>query len=193
MPALNSTAAAMPQVMAAEPTSFEDIYDAYFEFVWRAARRLGVAHDALDDIVQETFLVVHRRLAEPRTSALRTWIYGVTAHVVRNHRRSIVRKRPHAVGDPGPDPDLLPDFDADGPERTAQKAEAAQTLYAILRQLDDDKREVFVLVELEQLTVPEVAEALDVKVNTVYSRLRLARAEFETAVRRHLAREGGSP
>src|SRR5690242_9142316 len=73
---------------AVEPLLFADVYDRHFDFVWRAARRLGVGHEAVDDIAQETFLVVHRRLAEPRTGALRAWIYGITVHTVRNHRRS---------------------------------------------------------------------------------------------------------
>lgn len=171
-----------------EPCTSAEIYDRYFAFVWRTARRLGVANESVDDIVQETFLVVHRRLAEVRACALRPWIYGIVLHTVRNHRRSLRRKRPHTLTEPGPDPDALPD-PLDGPEAFAQKAEAARTLRAILDQLDDEKREVFVLVELEQLAVPEAAEALAVKVNTVYSRLRLARAEFDEAVRRHLARD----
>lgn len=173
----------------AEPTSFADVYDRYFDFVWRIARRLGVRPGALDDVVQETFLVVLRRLAEPRTSTLRTWIYGVTVHMVRNHRRSLRRKSPHEVGLRAPELDVLADVEHEGPERAAQKAEAARTLYRILHDLDDDKREVFVLVELEELPAAEVAEVVGVNVNTVYSRLRLARAEFEEAVRHHRARD----
>ena len=172
----------------ADPQSFSEVYERYFDFVWRAARRLGVRSASLDDVVQETFLVVHRRLTEPRTSALRTWIYGVTVHMVRNHRRSIRRKSPHEVGPLVPDVDALADDTGDGPERAALKAEAARTLYRILHDLDDEKREVFVLVELEQLPASEVAEVVGINVNTVYSRLRLARAEFEAAVRHHRAR-----
>lgn len=177
--------------MADQPRTFSEVYDQYFEFVWRIARRLGVATDAIDDVVQETFLVIHRRLAEERTSSLRTWIYGITAHMVRNHRRSLRRKSPHAVGAPGPDPDALEDSRASGPEVSAQRAEAARTLHRMLEALDEEKREVFVLVELEQLTAPEVADALDIKLNTVYSRLRVAREEFEESLRRHHARERG--
>src|SRR4051812_22933519 len=92
---------------AAEAKSFAEIYDRNFDFVWRVARRLGVAQSALDDVVQETFLVVHRRLAEPRSCTLRTWIYGITVQIVRNHRRSLRRKSPHATGEVGVDPDAL--------------------------------------------------------------------------------------
>lgn len=168
--------------------SFAEVYEEYFDFVWRAARRLGVSSGAVDDVVQETFLVVHRRFAEERSSTVRAWIYGITVHMVRNHRRSLRRKSPHALGDAGPEPDDLADR-SPGPELQAQKAQAARTLHAILEGLDEDRREVFVLVELEQLAAPEVAEATGAKLNTVYSRLRLARADFDEAVRRHHARE----
>ena len=143
----DSDTAASPhhqEPLAAEThASFAEVYDLYFEFVWRIARRLGVRPAALDDVVQETFMVVHRRLAEPRSSTLRTWIYGVTVHMVRNHRRSVRRKSPHRDGCRTSDLETVAD-NSDGPERVAQKAEAARTLYGILRDLDDDKREVFV-------------------------------------------------
>lgn len=168
------------------PRQFAAVYEEYFEFVWRTARRLGVRPDAVDDVVQETFLVVHRRLSEPRSSSLRTWLYGVTVLTVRNHRRSLRRKSPHLQAGPV-DPDRLPSA-ALGPDVSARKAEAARALEAILDGLDDDKRTVFVLVELEQLTVPEVAQIVEANANTVYSRLRLAREEFDAAVRRYRAR-----
>lgn len=190
--ALESGARPRTSIESVDPRTFSEIYDGYFEFVWRVARRLGVAPDAIDDVVQEAFLVVHRRLAEERTSSLRTWIYGITAHMVRNHRRSLRRKSPHVLGAPGPDPDAM-ESRADGPEVSAQKAEAARTLHRILNSLDEEKREVFVLMELEQLTAVEVSEALDVKLNTVYSRLRLAREAFEASVERHHARDRRAP
>jgi RNA polymerase sigma-70 factor, ECF subfamily len=165
--------------------TFAEIYDQYFDFVWRAARRLGVSSASIDDVVQETFLVVYRRLDEERSSSLRTWLYGILLHMVRNHRRSLRRKSPHLTGGPPVDPDAVADSADVGPEASAQKAEAARTLHTLLQGLDDDKREVFVLVELEQLSAAAVAEVLDVKLNTVYSRLRLAREEFEHALRRH--------
>ena len=58
----------------------------------------------------------------------------------------------------------------------------------MLAELDEPKREVFSLVELEELTVPEVADALEIPLNTAYSRLRMAREAFEAALARHEAR-----
>ena len=164
--------------------AFDDVYDEYFSFVWRTARRLGVAPSSIDDIVQETFVVVHRRLPEPRTSTLRTFIYGVVANVVRNHRRSLRRKPGGDV-----DPELLEDHADRGPEAMAQREQAARILDRILQQLGEDEREVFVLVELEQLTSSEVADMIAINPNTVRSRLRIARERFEAA----LARERRKP
>lgn len=166
---------------ATQPVSppFDDVYDEYFSFVWRTARRLGVAPSSIDDIVQETFVVVHRRLPEPRSSSLRTFIYGVVANVVRNHRRSLRRKPGGDV-----DPELLEDNADRGPEAMAQREQAARILDRILQQLGEDEREVFVLVELEQLTSSEVADMIAINPNTVRSRLRIARERFEAALAR---------
>jgi RNA polymerase sigma-70 factor (ECF subfamily) len=190
--------ARFPVVTAAPPCEvpacplappFLEVYDTHVEFVWRTARRLGVTIDAIDDVVQETFLVVHRHLDELRTGSLRGWIYGIAVRVVRNHRRSLRRKSPHLMHGEWSDPDELADRSAPETDDRAKKAEVARLLHALLAGLDDDKREVFVLVELEQLTVPEAAAALGRNVNTISSRLRLARAEFEDAARRHRARD----
>lgn len=173
---------------ASMPPAFADVYDEYFNFVWRTARRLGVAEGSIDDIVQETFIVVHRRLGEPRTSSLRTFIYGIVANTVRNHRRS-VRRKPGSDGEV--DPDALADASAEDPEAMAERAQAGRMLEAVLRELDDDQREVFVLVELEQLSAAEVSLVIDTNVNTVRSRLRLAREAFEAALHRLNARQRG--
>jgi RNA polymerase sigma-70 factor, ECF subfamily len=177
-----------PAACADGPVNFLQLYDLYGPFVWRTARRLGVSEGALEDVVQETFLVIHRRFDEPRAGSLRGWLYGIATRVVRNHRRSIRRKSPHLIDSEWTDPDKLAATVA-GPLENIERAEAARALQALLATLDDDKREVFVLVELEQLSAPEVAEALGTNVNTVSSRLRVARAEFEQAARRLRARD----
>ena len=76
-----------------------------------------------------------------------------------------------------------------GPLESAAQLEAAAVLQEFLEQLDPDKRAVFILAELEQMTAPEVAEATNTNLRTVYSRLRVARQEFEQAVARHRARD----
>ena len=164
--------------------SFLEVYDTYVDFVWRTARRLGVSDASIDDVVQETFLVVHRRLEDASAAAMRSWVYGITVRVVRNHRRARARRSPHEAQGAWADPDLIADGESKGPFDLASRAEAAQLLHHLLGKLDDDKREAFVLVELEQLTVPEAAVALATNPNTLASRLRLAREEFEAAAHR---------
>ncbi|MBS2016674.1 MAG: sigma-70 family RNA polymerase sigma factor [Deltaproteobacteria bacterium] len=164
--------------------AFEDVYREQFPFVWRSAKRLGVRDAALDDVVQEVFVVVHRRLADfEGRSSLKTWLFGITLRVVRDHRRAVQRR------DPGPpvDPDTL--HASGGPAHDAEKAEAVRLLHAVLDDLHDERREVFVMAELEEMTMPEIAEALAINLNTAYARLRIARQEFEQSLARHRARD----
>jgi RNA polymerase sigma-70 factor (ECF subfamily) len=178
---------------AVPPTlTFTEIYREYFGFVWRSARGLGVGPGALDDVVQEIFVVVHRRLPEfAGRSTVRTWLSGIVLNMVRHHRRSLVRKSPHALTPDAPaDPDALHATQCD-PCEAAALAEGTRLLQSLLDLLDDEKREVLVLAEIEELTVPEIAEALGLKLNTAYSRLRLARQDFEQALARHRAQERG--
>jgi RNA polymerase sigma-70 factor (ECF subfamily) len=170
---------------------FEDIYEQHFPFVWRSVRRLGVADSAVDDAVQEIFVVVHRRLPDfEQRASIKTWIYGIVLRVVRHHRRTL-RRKPAQLGGTACDPDVesVTDSDEQGPHERAAKREAVRVLHAILDEIDDEKREVFVLAELEQMSVPEIAEAIDANLNTVYSRLRAARRDFDVAVQRHRARD----
>jgi RNA polymerase sigma-70 factor (ECF subfamily) len=110
--------------------------------------------------------------------------------VVRTHRRELGAKDPVALhAELRSDPDVLPDR-ADGPHEQATKREAARFVDQFLQRLNQDQRDVFVLAELEQLSAPEIATVLGVNLNTVYSRLRLARGEFAKAVARYRARDG---
>jgi RNA polymerase sigma-70 factor (ECF subfamily) len=176
--------------VAAPP--FEEVYAEHFPFVWRSVRRLGVDSSAVDDTVQEIFLVVHRRLSEFEARAsMKTWLFGIVLRVVRQHRRTLRRKPAQLGGTAAMDPDveLVRDAAARGPHEQMAEREAVRTLHAILDQLDDERREIFVLAELEQMTVPEIADAVEANVNTVYSRLRAARRDFDQAVLRHRARD----
>ena len=165
------------------PPAFDALYDTYFDFVWRSVQRLGVAPANCDDAVQDVFIVVHRRLAEfEGRSSVKTWLFGIAIRVASDHRRLLRRKGGH---------ELLEDNIADraaSPMETAANVEAMRTLQQLLEQLDDDRRAVFVLAELEQMTAPEMSEALGVNLNTVYSRLRAARQDFEKAVARFRAK-----
>ena len=161
------------------------IYSEHFDFAWRSARRMGVAPDAVDDVVQEVFLVAHRRLDDfEGRSSVKTWIFGILLRVVSDHRRTLRRK-----GGLAPLPEALADERSRGPVEAAMQRERVALLHALLDGLDEDQRAVFVLAELEQMTAPEISDALEVNLNTVYSRLRLARKKFEAGLARHRARE----
>lgn len=163
------------------PLDFDAVYRAHFAFVWRNLRRFGVASAHLDDAAQECWVVVHRRLAtfEGRSS-LRTWLAGIALRVASDHRRWRRRKDPHVPLDDEPE------FAAVGPspEASMERAQAALILDRLLDSIPEERRAVFALSELEQMSAPEVSEALGIPVNTVYSRLRVARAEFEAAASR---------
>jgi RNA polymerase sigma-70 factor (ECF subfamily) len=185
------TLEAEAEVLKPEPCAlvFAEVYEAQFDFVWRSARRLGVSALHLDDVVQEVFLVVHRRLAEfEARSSLKTWLFAITRRVVGDYRRSARRKPSEPIGNF--EPEANPSCAADA---QLVRDEDARLLYSLLDELDEDKREVFVLAELEQISGPEIAAALGENLNTVYARLRAARSAFDAAVARHQARTRRAP
>jgi RNA polymerase sigma-70 factor (ECF subfamily) len=129
------------------------------------------------------FLVVHRRLADfEERSSLKTWLFGiaynVAQHFVRSHLRSNAERLPE-----------MPACAVTTPQEELLHAEAVQLLYRVLDELDPDKRSILVMAELEHMSAPEIVEATGLPLNTVYSRLRLARRDFEAALKRQRARD----
>jgi len=176
----------------AEVSQFESIYRQYFDFVWSSVRRLGVNPTAADDIVQEVFIVIHSRLHTlENPESLRSWIYGVVRRTVSGyHRARRVRDASGAMLAVEPDARPHPPTPFDLAEQTDQ----VKLLWSILEDLDEPKREVFMMAELDELTVPEIADILEIPLNTAYSRLRSARQAFEEAFARRslrLERRGG--
>jgi RNA polymerase sigma-70 factor (ECF subfamily) len=175
---------------------FDDVYRDHFAFVWRSAKRLGVRDAALDDVVQEVFVIVHRRLDHfEGRSTLKTWLFGITLRVVRDHKRSVARKTPEtraANADDASHREVDPDTlraPTPTPSESVERAEAVRVLHALLDELPDERREIFVMAELEQMSMPEIAPTLGINVNTAYARLRAARQDFEAALQRHRARQ----
>lgn len=175
---------------AAGAWSFEQVYDAQLDFVWRSARRLGVDDGAVDDVVQQVFLVVHRRLHEfEGRSSTKTWLFAILLNAVREHKRTLRRKSPHREG-AATDPDTLVDpRAANNPERALERVEASRMIDELLESLEGDKRVVFVMAELEQMTPAEIAHATGLDAKAVYSRLRAARIDFERAAAQLRRRE----
>ncbi|HTA93691.1 MAG TPA: RNA polymerase sigma factor [Polyangiaceae bacterium] len=178
-----------PARSVSQRSPFEDVYETHVEFVFRNAQRLGVADGALDDVVQQVFLVVHRRLAEVAGDApIKAWVFGILTHVVRDYRRALRRKSPHNALPPI-DPATLAEPAGRGPFDALARSEALEVVVGLLQELTDEKREIFVLSELEQLTAQEISELIGVNASTVYSRLRAARQDFERAVERSRLRD----
>jgi len=159
---------------------FHAIYRQYLDFVWSSARYLGAGTDILDDVVQDVFVVVHSKLPTlQRPEALRSWIYGIVRRTVSEYRRS--RRTRDSIGARlGAAPKLIQTTPLEMAERNAD----LELVETVLAEVDQPKREVFVMVEFLEMTVPEVAQALDIPLNTGYSRLRLARQYFEEALAR---------
>jgi RNA polymerase sigma-70 factor, ECF subfamily len=167
--------------------AFREVFEGHAPYVFRALRGLGVAERDVDDICQEVFVVVHRRLPEfePRAS-LRTWLYAICLRAASDYRRR-ARVRKEQVTDAPPDQSAP----ADQHER-AERTWARDALDRALGQLDDDKRDAFVLYEIEGLSIAEVAEVVGVPLKTAYSRLTAARREVVDLVKRWQA-VGGAP
>lgn len=168
------------------------LYRDHVRFVWRTARFLGVSEADIEDVVHEVFVVIQRRRSTYNpTQSLRAWLAGVTRNVTLHYHRSRTRaQRKHrALAE-----DLPVDRGVSDPDHALSAQQAAQTLSAFLDQLDPAKREVFVLSDLQELSGPEIADGLGIKLNTVYARLRAARLAFDQLVARqsHVRRrEGG--
>lgn len=150
------------------------LYEAHARRLWRLVARLGVAPAHIEDLVQEVFLTAHqrRREFEGRSTAA-TWLTGIAVRLAANARRKRTADAPlaDALSDPGL-----------GPEADLERRRALASLEKVLSQLPEEQREIVVLIDLEGLSAPDAAEVLEVKLNTVYSRLRLGRAALTRAL-----------
>lgn len=165
------------------------IHAAHAGFVWASLHRLGVPEPDRSDLLQEVFVVVHRRLDSfDGSSALTTWLFGICLRVTLGWRRH--RRRHPETPSEAPDADARDD--GRSPEEHAMATQAKAQVGRALAELDPEKRAVFVMFELEEMTCVEIASMIGVPVGTVYSRLHAARAAFARAVtaRRDEARGG---
>lgn len=163
----------------------------YYEFVWRSLRRLGVRPPETDDAAQRVFLVLAQKLSSIHPDKERSFIFGIVMRVAANVRRDLATAREREVAESD-----SPESIAHGPtaETAVARAQERATLDEILASIPEERRAVFVLFELEELTVTEIAELLGLPFGTVATRLRRARQEFQAAVTRLQARgQGGKP
>jgi RNA polymerase sigma-70 factor, ECF subfamily len=154
------------------------IYRAHVGYVWNSLRRLGVADADRDDLAHEVFVIVFRRRADfDPARPIKPWLFGITFRVAAGHRRLLRNTLEH-----GGDVEQI--ADDHGTEQQVLAGERRRLVLRALSTIELDQRAVFILHEIDGCSVPEIAASLDVKLNTVYSRLRLAREKFAAAVRR---------
>jgi RNA polymerase sigma-70 factor (ECF subfamily) len=150
------------------PPAFDDVYARELDYVWRTLGRLGVPAGDLADATHDVFFVVFQRWADfDPARPVRPWLFGIARRVAAAARRRTPVAEPVDVAAGMPEPDDERDL-----------------LWIALGALDEDRRVVVILHDLEGHTSAAIAELLELPVNTVYSRLRLARADLVAAVRR---------
>jgi len=163
----------------ARAKTFDDVYEAHFDYVHRVVARLSGLHD-VEDLVQDVFFVVHNKLSTFRgDSSITTWLFGVCHRVVGGHIRKerIRRLFGNAFRQEG-----LPQPAVDEPLATLERRQASARIVAALDALSWKKRSVVVMYELEGWSCEQIAEALGIPASTVYTRLHHARRELAHAL-----------
>ncbi|WP_437911579.1 sigma-70 family RNA polymerase sigma factor [Sorangium sp. So ce302] len=173
----------MPVIGSSPRPSFEEVYQTLLPYVLAVLWRLGVASRDLHDVAHEVFLVVHRRLEDhdPRLS-LKSWVAGISAHVALRHRE-LARNQRELLELDGAEPVELADPGLDAERRVAQ-AETQRLVRELIQRIEKERRAVLVLYDLEGSDMRDIAQALQIPVNTAWDRLRRARIEFTAAVKR---------
>ena len=180
--------AAAARVMMAERTlDTAAVHAEHADFVWKTLQRFQIRPGDLEDVFQEVFIVVHRRLATyDETARMTTWLYGICRRVASGYRRRAFRRREEPRDEVG-------SASAEGttPEDDTARNEALRRLSTMLDELSLEQRAVLTMFEIESMPCSEIAEVMGVPVGTVHSRLHAARKAFESALQRLRAREAG--
>lgn len=173
-----------PSFTAAQRAAlFRELFESELAYVHRSLRRLGVAERDLEDLSHDTFVVVYRKLeAYDHARALRPWLFAIAARVASDYRR-LARHRVERI-------DSAFEGVATGAQPDAQLAlgDAQALLMRALEGVAEGRRAVLIMADFDDFSVPQIAEALELPLNTAYSRLRLARQELTAAVQRLRAR-----
>lgn len=176
-----------PSAFASElpALDFRTLFESEYTYVRTSIRRLGVRERELPDLIHDVFFAVHRKLSDfDRTKPVRPWLFGITFRVVVGHKRKLGYRREELAASDSLDPvDETPGID-----QQIEDEERRQMVHEALNYLDDAMRAVFVMHELDDLAMKDIALALDLPLNTAYSRLRLAREDFRHAVERIVRR-----
>jgi RNA polymerase sigma-70 factor (ECF subfamily) len=158
---------------------FRQIFKTYGRYVWRVLRRMGVPDADVPDVAQDVFMILRRKLHHVHSpAALRGFIYGIAVREASDQRRSARVRHETLTYAP---PEQAIDAEQEG---DLEKARAHALLHSALQRLDDEKRAVFVLYELEELEMREIAAAVGCPLQTAYSRLHAARRAVTAAFER---------
>lgn len=180
------TAFPPPEPLRATAPGFAAVYSAHFSYVWRTLARLGVRDAELEDAAQEVFVVVHRRLESfDPTRPIKPWLCGIAHRVATAERRRARHRREELCEQPA-----RRAIARGTPEKRIALQQRFARVRAALEALDPDQRVVFVMAEMEEIACPDIADALGVPLNTVYSRLRRGRERFAAALSALRQQEG---
>jgi RNA polymerase sigma-70 factor, ECF subfamily len=158
-----------------------ELVEMKFADVWRFLRHLGVPEDSVDDAAQDVFLVAARRIDEILPGREHSFLFGTAFNVAQAARRKRARAMPH-------DDEAAVEAEVDTsptPEEQLDDKQAQALAMRLLNELEEGQRQVFVLYEIEGLTMQRIAELTDLPVGTVASRLRRAREAFQARFERH--------
>jgi RNA polymerase sigma-70 factor (ECF subfamily) len=157
------------------PTDFQRVYALHFQRVSHWVRAFGGLDADIDDLTQEVFLVVQRKLDSFQGANMAAWLYGIARKTVSDHRRRAWFRRWLR----GPDLDTMHTTAAHAdPIASFERREAQRIVAAILNKMSAVRRSTFILFEIEGYSGEEIAELEDVPVNTAYTRLHHARKDF---------------
>jgi len=144
----NSAAPAHDESVGLAVGGFDAIYDRMVDYVWNVVRRMGVPQSDAEDVVQEVFVTVYRRLSEFEGRAqLKTWVFAIAVHFVQHYFRTHVRKPGDRAAPTGTEIHALADQRENGPASEVERLERYDALDRVLAQLDEAKRLVFVLAD----------------------------------------------
>jgi len=161
---------------------FDEVYAKYFHEVCRWVRALGGLEADLEDITQEVFIVVRRKLDDFKGGNLKGWLYRITQRTVRDYRRGAWFKRLMKRAADSSDDNSLQSISLSDPGDAFEKKEAGRWLAKILSQMSEKRRSAFILFEIEGYSGEEIADLEGVAVNTIWTRLHHARSDFATLV-----------
>ena len=161
------------------PKEFKGLYEAEFDYVWNTLRRLGVADANREDLCHDVFVTAWRKLKDyDPARPLRPWLFGIAYRVASDFRQRAYQHREV------PDEDADSADDRPGPDEAVAQRQARELVRRALEHIPIERRGVFVMHDIDGIAAPEIAVALEIPLNTAYSRLRLARRDFGEAVAR---------